>query len=274
MFDYSRPETLIDTQWLAEHLDDPAVRIVEVDMMPDACADAHIPVAVFWNILSDLMKPDMSMNFDLQQLLSQSGILPETTIVPYGSNPAASGSVFWLLKYFGHDNIRILNGGHQKWVKEGRPLSSELASVEPTQYIAPAVGDRTCQISAAAVKEALDHPNTIILDVRTLAEYNGEVFLNEPPEGSEQAGHIPGAVHLEHANVLNKDGTFKSAEALESLFIQHGISKDKKIIPYCAVGGRSGFIWFVLKYLLDYPDVQNYDGSWNEWSRLPNALIE
>ena len=274
MLNYSHPDALVDTQWLAEHLEDPAVRIVEVDMMPDACADAHIPGAVFWNIFSDLMQPDMSMNFDLQALLSRSGILPETTIIPYGSNSAAGGSVFWLLKYFGHDNVRLLNGGHQKWVAEGRPLSSELASVKPTQYPAPVASARTCQISAAAVKEVLNQPDAVILDVRTSAEYNGEVFMNQPPEGSERAGHIPGAVHLENVHVLNEDGTFKSAEVLETLFTQQGISRDKKIIPYCAVGGRSGFMWFVLTYLLGYPDVQNYDGSWNEWSRLPNALIE
>ena len=219
MLNYSQPNALVNTQWLADHLDDPAIRIVEVDMLPNACTDAHIPGAVFWNIFSDLMQPDMSVNLDLQALLSRSGIASETTIVPYGSNPAAGGSVFWLLKYFGHDNIRLLNGGHQKWVAEGRPLSSELAHVEPTQYPAPTGGDCTCQISATAVKDAFNQSDTVILDVRTLAEYNGEVFIDKPPVGNERAGHIPNAVHFEHVNVLNEDGTFKSLETLETLFI-------------------------------------------------------
>ena len=277
MTGYSHPNSLIETQWLADHLDDPSVRIVEVDMSPDACENAHIPGAIFWNILLDVMKPDMSMNLGAEaiaSLLSKSGISPETTVVPYGSNLATSASIFWLLKCFGHDKVCVVNGGHQKWIAEGRPVASALSSFESVQYTAPASCDSDYRILTADVQDSLNRLDTVVLDVRTQAEYNGELFIMEPPQGEERAGHISGAVHLECTLALNEDGTFKSAEALHNLYVQQGITKDKRVIPYCAVGARSGFVWYVLKYLLGYPNVQNYDGSWNEWSRLPNALIE
>ena len=277
MLSYAHPDSLIDTQWLAEHLNDPSVRIVEVDMIPEACANVHIPGAVFWSIFADLMTPDMGLNFDSEAssaLLSKSGISPETTVVPYGSNPATGASIFWLLKCLGHDNVRVLNGGHQKWVAEGRPLTAELSTFNPTQYMLSTPSNRDYRIPLSDVKAALNQSDTVLLDVCTPAEYSGEVFLDKPPEGDERAGHIPGAVHIEHSLVFNEDGAFKSVDTLQSLFDQQGVTKDKKIVPYCAVGARSGSIWFVLKYLLGYPNVQNYDGSWNEWSRMPDAPIE
>ncbi|MEM6869254.1 MAG: sulfurtransferase [Cyanobacteria bacterium P01_C01_bin.121] len=277
MMGYSHPDSLIETQWLAAHLNNSSVRIIEVDMSLEACENVHIPGAVFWSIPSDLMTPDMGMNLDsraLSALLSKAGIFPETTVVAYGSNLATSASIFWLLKRFGHDNVYVLNGGHQKWMWEGRPVTSALSNFEPVQYAAPSPSDLDYRILTAEVRGLLNRPDTVILDVRTSAEYKGEIFIGKPPEGNERAGHIPSAVHLEHTLALNKDGTFKSAEALHSLYAQQGITKDKRVIPYCAVGARSGFIWYVLKYLLGYPKVQNYDGSWNEWSRLPNGSIE
>ena len=277
MINYSHPDSLIETQWLNEHLNDLSVRVIEVDMSPKACENAHIPGAVFWSIVSDLMTPEMSMNLDsemLSELLSKSGISPETTVISYGSNLATGANIFWLLKRFGHDKVYVLNGGHQKWMAEGRPVTSELSNFEPVQYTAPPFSDCDYRILTAEVQEMLDRSDTVILDVRTSAEYSGEVFMGKPPEGNERAGHIPGAVHLEHTLALDKNGTFKSAEALHSLYAQQGITKDKRVIPYCAVGARSGFIWYVLKYLLGYPNVQNYDGSWNEWSRSLNASIE
>lgn len=278
MLNYSCPDSLIDTQWLTEHLNDPSVRIIEANMNPEACKDAHIPGAVFWNILSDLMKPDMSMNLDskaIAELLSRSGILPETTVVAYGSYPATGSLIFWFLKRFGHERVYVLNGGYQKWIAEGRPLTSDLSSFEPTQYTTvKSSSDRDYRILLSEVQDVLNRPDVVMLDVRTPLEYSGDVFIDKPPEGGERSGHLPGAVHLEHTLVLNKDGTFKSAEELHDLCVERGITKDKEIIPYCAIGGRSGFIWFVLKYLLGYPNVRNYDGSWNEWSWLPNLPIE
>ncbi len=276
MSQYAHPEVLVDTQWLMDHLIDPMVRVVEVDMSPEPYQDAHIPGAIFWNIFTDLLMPDLSMNLEptaIEKLLSRSGISQETTVIAYGSYPGTGAWIFWLLKLFGHDNVYVLNGGHQKWMAEGRPLTSELSSFAPTQYQVKSP-DASCRILQTEVQASLEQSDFVLLDVRTPQEYRGEVFMMKPPEGSERGGHIPGAVHLEYTLTLNEDGTFKLAEELHTLYSSRGITADKEIVPYCAIGGRSAYTWFVLKYLLGYPNVQNYDGSWNEWSRLPHTLIE
>ena len=273
---YAHPEVLVDTQWLMDHLNDPMLRVVEVDMSPEPYQDAHIPGAIFWNIFTDLLMPDLSMNLEptaIEKLLSRSGISQETTVIAYGSYPGTGAWIFWLLKLFGHDNVYVLNGGHQKWMAEGRPLTSALSSFVPTQYQAK-FPDASFRILQAEVEASLGRSDYVVLDVRTPQEYRGEVFMMKPPEGLERGGHIPGAVHLEHTLTLNEDGTFKSAEELHTVYSRRGITADKEIFPYCAIGGRSAYTWFVLKYLLGYPNVRNYDGSWNEWSRLPHALIE
>jgi thiosulfate/3-mercaptopyruvate sulfurtransferase len=276
MSQYAHPEVLVDTQWLMEHLDDPMVRVVEVDTSPEPYKDAHIPGAIFWNIFTDLLMPDLRMNLEstaIEHLLSRSGIAQETTVVAYGSYPGTGAWIFWLLKLFGHDRVYVLNGGHQTWVTENRPLTSALSSFAPTQYQTQAP-DISLRILQPEVQASLGRSDCILLDVRTVQEYRGEVFMMKPPEGSERGGHIPGAVHLEHTLTLNEDGTFKSAEELHNLYSSQGITSDKEIFPYCAIGGRSAYTWFVLTYLLDYPNVRNYDGSWNEWSRLPQAPVE
>ncbi|MBW4507562.1 MAG: sulfurtransferase [Scytonematopsis contorta HA4267-MV1] len=276
MFQYAHPEVLVDTQWLMEHLADSNVRVIELDMSPDLYKDAHIPGAVFWNILTDLLKPDLSMNLDsiaIEKLLSRSGISNDTTVVAYGSYPGTGALVFWFLKVFGHDNVHVLNGGHQKWVAEGRPLTSELSSFDSVPYHAKDV-DTSLRVFHEEVQASLGRNDCVLLDVRTVQEYNGEVFMMEPPSGKERGGHIPGAVHIEHIQTLNEDGTFKSFEELQALYHSKGVTHDKEVFPYCAIGGRSAYVWFVLKYLLGYPKVRNYDGSWNEWSRLPNSMIE
>ncbi|MEM0981275.1 MAG: sulfurtransferase [Cyanobacteria bacterium P01_H01_bin.58] len=276
MSHYAHPEVLVDTQWLAEHLDDAQVRIVEVDMSPEPYQDAHIPGAVFWNIFTDLLKPDLSLNLQpaaIAKLLSQSGISPETTVVAYGSYPGTGAWIFWLLHLFGHRNVYVLNGGHRKWVAEGRPIASELASFPATQYVAKAP-DASLRVLQSEVASALESSDYLLLDVRTVQEYRGEIFMMQPPEGTERGGHIPGAIHFEHTLTLNEDGTFKTADELRQLYHSCGVTPDKAIFPYCAIGGRSASTWFVLKYLLGYPNVRNYDGSWNEWSRLPHTPVE
>ncbi|MFB2977903.1 sulfurtransferase [Microseira sp. BLCC-F43] len=307
MFQYAHPEVLVNTQWLEEHLDCANIRIVEVDISPDACKNAHIPGAVFWNIFTDLLLPDLRINCDriaIEKLLSRSGITNETTVVPYGSYPATGGWVFWLLKLFGHDNVRVLNGGYQKWISEGRPVATDFSTFAPTQYSVKDI-DASLRASHEEVRESirplqptnsktgetpipqelLDKSITkgdslmgkvrdrILLDVRAPQEYNGEWFFNQPPQGTERAGHIPGAVHIDHVLTLNENGTFKSRDELQTLFSSKGITPKKEVFPYCAIGGRSGYTWFVLKYLLGYPNVRNYDGSWNEWSRLSDVAI-
>jgi len=275
MTGYTQPEALVETDWLESHLFDPHLRLLEVDIDPNACSGQHLPGAIFWSILKDLSHPDMRIKLEpsiVANLLSQSGITPQTMVVAYGSNIGVSAVIFWFLKLFGHDNVRVLNGGHQKWIAEGRPTTDSLGKASPTSYPV-GLPNPALRITYPAVQASLGQSQQVLLDVRTQQEYNGEHFLVKPPEGSERAGHIPGAIHLDYVQMLNEDGTFKSAEALRVLLTQHGITPDKTVIPYCAIGGRSAFVWFVLTYLLGYPNVQNYDGSWNEWSRLPDAPI-
>jgi thiosulfate/3-mercaptopyruvate sulfurtransferase len=275
MSDYAHPEVLVDTQWLLEHLHEPNVRVVELNVNPEQYRDARIPGAVFWNILTDFLNPDLSMKLDPNesaQLLSRSGISAETTVIAYGSYPDTGALIFWWLKTIGHERVYVLNGGHQKWVAEGRPVESEFSSFPPTQYRVTST-HHNFRVLQPEVLAALERSNYVLVDARTSQEYRGEIFMMNPPEGIEKAGHIPGAVNIEHLLTLNEDGTFKSIEALQDLYHSQGITADKEVFPYCAIGGRSACTWFVLKYLLGYPHVRNYDGSWNEWSRLSNVPI-
>ena len=276
MTDYAYPDVLVDTQWLGDHLNDPKVRIVEVGMSPDLFKNTHLPGAVFWGIFSDLSQSDMSMNLNpkaIEHVLSRSGIMPETTVVAYGSDPAIGGVIFWLLTLFGHQHVRVLNGGHQKWIAESRPVAAECSTFPLTRYQTNSIAPNL-RVLQQEIQASLKDSAQVLLDVRTDEEYRGEYFMMKPPEDEERAGHIPGAVHIEHVRAVNDDGTFKSFDQLQHLYQQQGITPDREIFPYCAIGGRSAFIWFVLKYLLGYPNVRNYDGSWNEWSRLPDVPIE
>ena len=283
MSQYAHPSVLVDTQWLANHLNDPNVRIIEVDISPEPYKNAHIPGAIFWNIFTDLLLPDLKMNWDagaFERLMTRSGITNDTTVIAYGSYPGIGAWIFWLLKVFRHENVRVLNGGYQKWKSDGCPLAIELSTFSTTDYRAKAT-DAHLRVLHNEVQASIsrsdvyDEPRLpVLLDVRTLQEYSGEWFFDQPPKEGQLTGHIPGAVHVEHILTLNEDGTFKSFDELKNLYTSKGITADKEVFPYCAIGARSGYTWFVLKYLLGYPNVRNYDGSWNEWSRLPDAAIE
>lgn len=276
MFNYTHPKVLVDTHWLTDHLSDANLRLIEVNLSPQKYNEGHLPGAIFWNILTDLLLPDLHLNLDpiaVEKLLTRSGITNDTTIVAYGDFSATGAWIFWLLNIFGHRDVRVLNGGRQKWIAENRSLTKEPTIVNPTQYQIKSPDD-SLRILWQEVRESMYRADRVLLDVRSPQEYYGEYFMMKPPQGEERSGHIPGAVHLDYELTLNEDGTFKSFEELQALFKSKGITPDKEIIPYCAIGARSGYIWFVLKYLLGYRKVRNYDGSWNEWSQLSDAPIE
>ncbi|MBW4687001.1 MAG: sulfurtransferase [Komarekiella atlantica HA4396-MV6] len=276
MFSYAHPEVIVDTQWVADHLSDPKVRLVEGDLGSQAYNVGHISGAVLWNFFTDIMLADGHTNFDpdaWERLLERSGIANDTTVIVYGDIPATGGWIFWLLKVLGHQNVRVLNGGRRKWIAEGRPLTTEQPIVTATQY---RVQNPDARLRALHkdVRESIGRTDRVLVDVRSPQEYNGEWFYNKPPEGTERTGHIPSATHVYYELALNDDGTFKPINELQALYGSKDITAGKEVITYCAVGARSGHTWFVLKYLLGYPHVRNYDGSWNEWSRFPDTPIE
>ena len=276
MSQYAHPETLVDTQWLWEHLDDPNIRIIEIDLSSESYNKGHIPGSIFWNGMTPLT-PDLHFNFDpiaMEQLLGNSGISNDTTVVlVHNSYIATSGCIFWLLKVFGHDDIRILNGGRKKWTMDGYSVTEETTVVEPKKYHAQSPNENL-RITLEELQKFRTKNDCKLLDVRTPEEYRGEIFMMNPPTENERGGHIPGAIALYYELAHNDDSTFKSFAELEEIYHKQNITPDKFIIPYCAVGGRSGHTWFILKYLLGYPNVRNYDGSWNEWSRIPHLSVE
>ncbi|MUH00321.1 sulfurtransferase [Scytonema sp. UIC 10036] len=276
MFNYAHPEVLVDTQWVAEQLSNPNVCLIEGGINPDTYKNGHIPGAIFWNAFTELMLPDDRTNFDpacIERLLGRSGITNNSTVIVYGEHPAIGAALFWLLKVFGHQDVRVLNGDRQKWVAEGGLLTTEQPTVTPTQYSVQTV-DVDLRVIYEDVRQAMDRKDCVLIDVRSPQEYSGEWFNIKPPVGDERTGHIPGAIHIPYELALNEDGTFKSVEELLALYHSKGITVDKEAIAYCAVGARSAHTCFVLKYLLGYPHVRNYYGSWNEWSRFPDAPIE
>lgn len=272
---YAHPEVLVDTQWVAEHLSDRKVRLIQTDIDITAYNSGHIPGAVFWNAFTTFMQPDYRFNFDssaFSELLARSGIANDTTVIIYSNHNAGAHCAFWSLKVFGHNDVRVMNGGRKKWLVEKRPVSTEIPTITPTIYTVQNF-DTSIRAMQDQVEAAIN-TDSVLVDVRTHQEYCGELFLMNPPEKTERAGHIPNAIHLFYELALNEDDTFKSAEELYALYNSKGITPNKEVITYCAVGARSSHTWFVLKYLLGYENVRNYDGSWNEWSRLPDTPVE
>jgi thiosulfate/3-mercaptopyruvate sulfurtransferase len=275
MTEYAHPEALAETTWLAAHLHDPNVRVIECDGGPAAYDSGHIESAVFWNPYRDIMGSDLRVIDNPQaaaEMFARSGIGKETIVVLYGP-PSPPGFAFWYLKLFGHRDVRLLDGGRKKWIAEGRPLTIEQPSVAPAQYT-PGEQDASLRALREQVEAAVGQPDHAIVDTRRPQEYSGEWFSSKPPQGSERAGHIPGATHVHYENTLREDGTFKPVEELRALYGSCGVTPDKETITYCTLGWRAGHSWFVLTYLLGYPQVRNYDGSWNEWGRLPETPIE
>ena len=279
MSEYKHPETLVSTQWAADHLKDSNIRLVEVDVDTTAYDQGHIPGAVGWNWqsqLQDNIRRDLIDQGALEALLGQSGISNDTTILLYGDNNNwFAAYAFWQLKYYGHKDVRLINGGRKKWVEEKRPLTTEATKVAATKYRATGP-DESIRARKEDVFGVLEKKKAgQLVDVRSGDEFTGKIIA--PPGMSETAqrgGHIPGAANIPWAQAANEDGTFKSAEALKALYDGKGITGKNEVIAYCRIGERSSHSWFVLKYLLGYDKVKNYDGSWTEWGNLVGAPIE
>jgi thiosulfate/3-mercaptopyruvate sulfurtransferase len=276
---YAHPEVLVETQWVADHLHDPNVRLVEVDVDTAAYDSGHIPGAIAWNWKRDTQQPirrDIPDKAGMEALLSRSGISTDTTVILYGDNNNWFATfAFWLLKLYGHADARVMDGGRKKWVDEGRPLATDMPTVVQTAYRA-AEPDTSIRALRDAVGESLGRAGCGLVDVRSPKEYSGELLAPEnlPQEGAQRGGHIPGAANIPWGQAVREDGTFKPATELRALYGGQGITADKAIIAYCRIGERSSHTWFVLKELLGYPDVRNYDGSWTEWGSLVGAPVE
>lgn len=278
MAEYAHPEYLVETEWVAQHLDDPHVRIVESNEDALLYDTGHIPGAVRVDWFTTLQHPvrrDFLTKEEFEALCSSLGISNDTTVVFYGdkSNWFAVYA-FWLFEYYGHEKRKVMNGGRARWVAENRPLTTEVPSYPPTTYRAkePDASIRAFRDDVMRhIQERLP-----LVDVRSPKEFTGELLHmpGYPQEGAQRGGHIPGAVNIPWAQAVDEDGRFKSPEALRELYQSRGITPDKEIIAYCRIGERSSHTWFVLKYLLGYPKVRNYDGSWTEWGNLVGAPIE
>ena len=279
MAEYSHPESLVTTDWDAEHGNDANVRLVEVDVDTSAYDEGHIAGAVGWNWQSQLqasLRRDLISGPELEALLGVAGIDYNTTVILYGDNNNWFAAwAFWQLKYYGHGDVRLMNGGRAKWVADGRPLTTDAASHAAKSYRA-SEPNQDIRAYRDAVLGAVFASSVALVDVRAPAEYSGELLApaNLPQEGSQRGGHIPGAANVPWGQAVNEDGTFKSADELTALYGGKGIDGSKETIAYCRIGERSSHTWFVLTQLLGHQNVRNYDGSWTEWGSIVNAPIE
>jgi len=276
---YAHPEYLVETDWVAEHLNDANVRIIESDEDPLLYAVGHIPGAAHVDWFSTLQHPlrrDFLTKEKFEETLSSLGIGNDMTVVFYGdkSNWFACYAL-WLFQYYGHQNVKIMNGGRLKWEKESRPLVKEVATYAKASYRAKEA-DRSIRAFRDEVLKQSNEKKPLV-DVRSPKEYSGELLHmpNYPQEGATRGGHIPGAANIPWSTAVNEaDSTFKTADELRALFEDKNIKSNGEVIAYCRIGERSSLTWFVLKYLLGYPNVKNYDGSWTEWGNLVDAPIE
>ncbi len=278
--DYAHPETLMTTQWVQDHHKDANVRIVEVDYDPTAnYALGHIPGSILWDWKKDLNDPvarDILSKQQLEQLLSRSGISSDTKIVLYGDfNNWFAAYAFWDLTYYGAKNVHLMNGGRKKWIDEDRPVTKEVPSYTATTYKAPEPNEEL-RAYLDQIREAVAKRDRILVDVRSPKEFTGEITAppEYPQEHAQRGGHIPGAINIPWAQAVNEDGTFKSADELKQLYASKGVTPEKEVVAYCRIGERSSHTWFVLKYLLGYPKVRNYDGSWTEYGNMVRNPIE
>ncbi|MEL6268299.1 MAG: sulfurtransferase [Chloroflexota bacterium] len=277
---YAKPHALVSTEWVAENLNNPEVRIIESNEDNLLYPAGHVPGAVYVDWTDDLNDPIQRDYLDksgFEQLMSRIGVTHDTTVVFYGDkNNWWATYAFWVFQLFGHANARIMNGGRQKWVQENRPLETDVQQYIPTHYTAPARND---MLNRAFRGDVLYHiaEGSQLVDVRSPGEFRGETLHmpNYPQEGALRGGHIPGARNIPWSRAASEDGTFKSAKELRAIYEgEMGLNPEQPTITYCRIGERSSHTWFVLTYLLGYPDVRNYDGSWTEWGNLVGVPIE
>jgi thiosulfate/3-mercaptopyruvate sulfurtransferase len=276
MSDYAK-DVLVDPEWLAAHLDDQSIRIVEVDENPDLYREAHIPGAIGFDWKADLQDPvrrDFLGPEDFGRLFGGRGISNGHTIVLYGDrNNWFAAYTYWYLKYYGHEQVKLLNGPREKWISDGRPTSVDVPDYAPSTFVAKP-GDETIRARRDEVLAAIDD-STRLVDVRSPAEFAGEIISPQgyEMEGAQRAGHIPGAASVPWSQAVKEDGTFKSADELSELYGGKGVLDGQEIIAYCRIGERSAHTWFVLHELLGREHVKNYDGSWTEWGSLVGVPV-
>ena len=275
---YSHPEVLVDIKWVEDHLNDPKVRIAEVDYDPTAnYVLGHIPGSVLldWKVdINDPVARNILSKQSCQELLQRIGVNNDTTLVLYGDfNNWFAAFAFWSLTYYGVKNMKLMNGGRKKWLEEDKPLTKDIPTYPPGNFKS-SDPDNNIRVFLKYVSDTLG--SKALVDVRSPKEFTGEILAppEYPTEHAQRGGHIPGAANIPWAQAVNEDGTFKSADELTKIYQAKGITPDKEVISYCRIGERSSHTWFVLKYLLGYPDVKNYDGSWTEWGNMINNPIE
>jgi thiosulfate/3-mercaptopyruvate sulfurtransferase len=278
--EYANQNVLVDTQWVEDHVNDNNVRIAEVDYDPKANYNlGHIPNSVLFDWRKDINDPlnrNIISKDDCSILLQKSGINNDTILVLYGDfNNWFAAFAFWVFEYYGMTNVKIMNGGRKKWLEEDRPISKDIPTF-PMGNFKPSEPNPALRAFLNQVRESLNSDQIKRIDVRSPPEFSGEITAppEYPTEHAQRGGHIPGAVNIPWAKAVNDDGTFKSADELTKLYQTVGITPDKEIITYCRIGERSSHTWFVLKHLLGYPDVKNYDGSWTEWGNMIDNPIE
>ncbi len=269
---------LVTTDWVDEHLDDDSIRIVEVDEDNSLYDTGHLPGAIAWNWKSELQhqrRRDIVSRRDFEGLLGRSGIERETTVILYGGEQNwFAANAYWLLRYYGHEHVTLMDGGRNKWIEEGRLLTEARPQIKPTTYRITKENKHLRALQMDIFRH-LDNPVGVLVDVRSPDEYAGLVLA--PPglnETAQRAGHIPGAANVPWSEVVRPDGTFKSVAELERLYDSRGVHRNDDVITYCRIGERSSHSWFVLKVLLGYESVRNYDGSWTEWGNLIGAPID
>ena len=283
MADYAHPEVLVDTEWVSQHLKDPKVRVAEVDYDPAANYHmGHLPGSVLFDWKADINDPvarDLPNAEAITHLLRKAGVNADTTLVLYGDfNNWFAAFAFWVFTYYGIRDIRLMNGGRKKWISEDRDLVKDVTT-HAAGTVSAHKGDEHLRSYLEDVRRALPEVKAgrlALVDVRGPKEFTGEITAppEYPTEHAQRGGHIPGAANIPWAQAVREDGTFRPREELEKLYHGKGITPDRPVITYCRIGERSSHTWFVLKYLLGYPNVSNYDGSWTEWGNLIRTPIE